>query len=107
MCLSLIYWDIISNDGMEEITGLLRLNTGKTNIQNNLSTKVKGESPTGKVGKPNSLRLLKKDQKTIKLVGAAYFHEFQYQFCLCFNCIFNIKTCKLYFKCDNYHNFKI
>lgn len=58
----------------------------------------------GKAGKPNSLGLLKQNQKVMKLVSAAYF---QYQLHLYFNCIFNIKTYKMYFKCDNYHNFKI
>lgn len=85
----------------------LRLNIGKTDIQNNLPYKAKGERPMGKPGKPNSLGLLKKDQKIMKSVSAAYFHMFQYQFHMCFNCIFNKKTYKMYFKCDNYHNFKI
>lgn len=58
----------------------------------------------GKAGKPNSLGLLKQNQKVMKLVSAAYF---QYQLHLYLNCIFNIKTYKMYFKCDNYHNFKI
>lgn len=61
----------------------------------------------GNAGKPNTLRLLKEDQKVMKLVSAAYFKAFQYQFHLYFNCIFNIKTYKMYLKCDNYHNFKI
>lgn len=85
----------------------LRLKTGKTNIQNNLPSKAKGECPVGKAGKSNSLGLLKKDQKITKLVSVAYFHVFQYQFLLCFNCIFNTKTYKMYFKCNNYRNFKI
>lgn len=46
----------------------------------------------GKVRKANSLGLLKKDRKIMELVTAAYFHVFQYQFHLCFNCIFNNKT---------------
>lgn len=61
----------------------------------------------GNAGKPSILRLLKEDQKVMKLVSAAYFQAFQYQFHLYFNCIFNIKTYKMYLKCDNYHNFKI
>lgn len=61
----------------------------------------------GKAGKPNCLGLLKEDQKVMNLVSAAYFHVFQYQLHLYFNCIFNIKTYQMYFKCGNYHNFKI
>lgn len=66
----------------------LRLNIGKTNIQNNLSNKAKGECPMGKAGKPNSLGPLQKYQEIMKLVSAAYFQRVSVSVSLMFQLYF-------------------